>query len=156
MEFRPIVRDPRLMDARIFRPEPMGLREQLLEIPLEQRLSYDPDANLFFVNFEGYSVRSAAEIARIRALVAERLAPLGHKVAAIVNYDNFSILPELLDAYSEMVRWVTDQFYSDVTRYTTSGFLRVKLGDALGKRQLAPHIYESAAEARRHLQEPER
>jgi propionate CoA-transferase len=156
MEFRPIVRDPRPMDARIFLPEPMGLREQLLEIPLEQRLSYDAEARQFFVNFEGYSVRSAAEIERIRALVADRLAPLGHKVAAIVNYDNFSILPELLDAYSEMVGWLTEHFYSRVTRYTTSGFLRVKLGDALGKRQLAPHIYESAAEARRHLQDPER
>ncbi|MCW3474465.1 acyl CoA:acetate/3-ketoacid CoA transferase [Limobrevibacterium gyesilva] len=156
MDFAPVVRDPRPMDPRIFRPEPMELRARLLDVPLEQRLGYDPDSNLFFVNFEGYSVRSAAEIERIRSLVAERLAPLGHKVTAIVNYDNFSILPELIDAYSDMVRWLTDRFYDGVTRYTTSGFLRVKLGDALGRRQLAPHIYETAAEARRHLQEPAR
>jgi hypothetical protein len=32
----------------------------------------------------------------------------------------------------------------------------VKLGDALSRRQLAPHIYESAAEARAHLSEMER
>ena len=63
---------------------------------------------------------------------------------AIVNYANFTILPELLDAYSDMVRWLTENFYSGVTSYTTSGFLRVKLGDALGKRKLAPHIYETA------------
>jgi propionate CoA-transferase len=48
---------------------------------------------------------------------------------------------------------LTDRFYSGVTRYTTSGFLRVKLGDALGRRQLAPHIYETADEARTHLAE---
>jgi propionate CoA-transferase len=153
MDFHPIVRAPRLMDVRIFREEPMGLREQLLEIPLEQRLTYDAEANLFFVNFEGLSVRSSQQIERIRALVAEKLGGLGHRVNVIVNYENFSILPELLDEYSEMVRWVTDNFYSTVTRYTTSGFLRVKLGDALGRRQLAPHIYETAAEARQHLQQ---
>jgi hypothetical protein len=32
----------------------------------------------------------------------------------------------------------------------------MKLGEALHRRQLAPHIYESAAEARAHLEELER
>jgi propionate CoA-transferase len=156
MEFAPVIRDaPRLMDERIFRPEPLGLRELLLGIPLEQRFSYDPAEGMFFVNFEGLSVRSAAEIAQIRHLVAARLLPLGRKVPAIVNYDRFSILPELLNEYSAMVQDLTDHFYSSVTRYTTSGFLRVKLGDALDRRQLAPHIYETAEEARAHLAELE-
>jgi len=156
MGFQPIIREPRSMDARIFRPEPMGLREALLDIPLERRLSYDQETATFFVNFEGYSVRTAAQIERIRALVAERLGSVGQKVPAIVNYDNFAILPELLDPYSDMVRWLTENFYSGVTSYTTSGFLRVKLGDALGKRKLAPHIYETAAEARAHLHDFDR
>src|SRR5207244_1263299 len=31
MDFRPVIRrDPRLMDARIFRPEPMSLRDEML------------------------------------------------------------------------------------------------------------------------------
>jgi propionate CoA-transferase len=34
------------------------------------------------------------------------------------------------------------------SRYTTSGFLRIKLGQALEGRGLAPHIFESADEAR--------
>jgi len=46
-----------------------------------------------------------------------------------------------------------DKYYAEVTRYTTSGFLRMKLGDALEKRGVAPHIYESAAEAKKSLQE---
>jgi propionate CoA-transferase len=133
----------------------MGLRDALLDIPVEQRIAYDTDSNTFFVNFEGFSVRTAAEIERIRSLVAERLAPLGHKVRAIVNYENFSIVPELLDAYSAMVADLSERFYSDTTRYTTNGFLRVKLGDALGRRKVAPHIYETAAEARAHLRSAE-
>jgi propionate CoA-transferase len=40
-----------------------------------------------------------------------------------------------------------------VTRYTTSNFLRMKLGNALSARGLAPHIYESSEEAHHHLQD---
>ena len=47
-----------------------------------------------------------------------------------------------------MVRSLTDRFYSGVSRYTTSGFLRIKLGEALENRGVAPHIFESAAEAK--------
>ena len=79
------------------------------------------------------------------------LTPLGHKVYAIVNYENFEIFPDVIDAYSGMVRDLSDRFYLGVTRYTTSGFLRIKLGDALSRRAVAPHIYESAEEARAHL-----
>ena len=143
------------MDARIFGSEPMGLRENMLSIPLDQRLTYDPQQNLFFVNFERFSVRNRPEIRAIVKAVEDRLAPLGHRVYAIVNYDNFSILPELLDDYSAAVRSLVDRFYSGVSRYTTSGFLRIKLGQALEKRGVAPHIFESAAEAEsdfRHLE----
>jgi propionate CoA-transferase len=78
---------------------------------------------------------------------------LGKRVYAIVNYDNFSIPPDLLDEYSAMVRSLTDRYYSGVSRYTTSGFLRIKLGEALEGRGLAPHIFESADEARWDAQE---
>jgi propionate CoA-transferase len=153
MNFRPIINNPRPMDARIFYPEIMGLKDDLLRLPLEERLVYHPDQNLFFVNFEGLEIRSRADIEKIHALVEARLAPLGKKVAAIVNYDNFSILPELIPPYAEMVRNVVERFYVGVTRYTTSTFLRMKLGDALQQRNVAPHIYESEEEARRRLAE---
>ncbi|HLX16613.1 MAG TPA: hypothetical protein VKS24_15585 [Bradyrhizobium sp.] len=45
-------------------------------------------------------------------------------------------------------RVYTDRFYSGVSRYTTSGFLRIKLGDALENRGVALHIFESADEAK--------
>lgn len=152
MDFKPIINDsPQRMDERIFRNEPMGLKEVLLTLPLEERLSYDSKENLFFVNFEGYAVKNNRTIREIEAGVERILAPLGKKVYTIVNYDNFTILPELVDEYTDMVKGLVDRFYSGVTRYTTSAFLRMKIGDALKKRSVAPHIYESREEAKKAL-----
>ena len=147
MEFRPIVRNPAMMDQRIFANGPMGLRDQLLRMPIEQRFTYHPGENRFFVNLEGHRVRSHEDVEEIRRIVETKLAPLGRKVYAVVNYDSFEIFPDIIDEYSAMVDDLVDRFYSGVTRYTTSSFLRAKLGDALKQRALAPHIYESAEEA---------
>jgi propionate CoA-transferase len=149
MDFKPVIpRDPLLMDARIFREGVMDLRDDMLSIPLDQRFSFDEQQNLFFVNLERFVVRSGADIRAIEKAAEAKLAPLGRRVYAIVNYDNFSIPPELLDDYSAMVRSLTDRFYSGVSRYTTSGFLRIKLGEALENRGVAPHIFVSADEAK--------
>jgi propionate CoA-transferase len=157
MDFRPIIRrDPAVMDRRIFSNEPMGLRDDLLRIPLKRRFTYHPQDNLFFVNFEGHVVRNHHDVERIRHAVEAMLSPVGRKVYVIVNYDNFEIYPDVIDEYSAMVRDLVDRFYSGVTRYTTSGFLRTKLGDALKERAVAPHIYESAEEASAHLRQLER
>ena len=154
MEFKPIIRrEPALMDARIFLPEPMGLRDDLLRMPLERRFTFHPEQNRFFVNFEGHVVRNHKDIEKIRRIVESMLSPVGRKVHAIVNYDNFTIFPDMVDDYFAMVGDLVDRFYSGATRYTTNGFLRAKLGDALNRRQLAPHIYESADEASAHLRE---
>jgi hypothetical protein len=58
-------------------------------------------------------------------------AGLDHKVRAIVDYENFSILQELLDSYSEMVANLTERFDLSTTRHTTSGFLRASSGTRL-------------------------
>ncbi len=153
MAFAPIIEDtPRLTDARIFRPEPMGMKNDLLTVSLEDRLTYNADENLFFVNFEGYAVKTVEDVRAVEATVTGILTPLNRKVYTIVNYDNFFIAPELTDIYTDMVKGLVDRFYSGVTRYTTSAFLRMKIGDALQRRDVAPHIYESADEARRALQ----
>jgi len=157
MEFKPIVRgDPAVMDKRIFSNGPMRLRDDLTRIPLGRRFTYHPQEQIFFVNFEGHVVRNRDDVEQIRRIVETMLSPLGRKVYAIVNYGNFTILPDIIDEYSAMVRDLVDRFYSGVTRYTTSGFLRAKLGDALKRRSVAPHIYESAEEASAHLRELER
>jgi propionate CoA-transferase len=152
MDFAPIMHgEPQLMDARIFADGPMALRAGMLERPLAERLSYDATQNLFFVNFDGLAVRSHADIERIRHAVEEKLAGVGHRVRAIVNYDRFAIAPELVDEYIDMVRSVVERHYHDVTRYTTNVFLRMQLAEALERHRTAPHLFASAEEARASL-----
>ncbi|MFO0829091.1 MAG: acyl CoA:acetate/3-ketoacid CoA transferase [Phycisphaerales bacterium] len=152
MDFRPIIRgDIRLMDAAIFDDRPMDLRGRLLAIPLEKRFSYDPELETLFINFERMRVSSPADVEAVRAEVKRLVEPLGKRVYAIVNYENCDIVPELVDAWSAMVKELVERHYWGVTRYATSSFLRSKLGDALSRRGVAPHIYESGAEARAHL-----
>ena len=151
MDFKPIIKkDPQLMDRRIFQPQPMGLDNDLLSLPIEERLTYHPEEDLFFVNFENLYIKSSEEIRKIRAIIESMLAPLGKKVNTIVNYDNFNIAPDLIDEYWDMVKYVT-QFYKSATRYTKSTFLRMKLGDELAKRDVVPHMYETKERALRAL-----
>ncbi|HOY66211.1 MAG TPA: acyl CoA:acetate/3-ketoacid CoA transferase [Candidatus Ozemobacteraceae bacterium] len=152
MEFQPVIKQPpRLMDPRIFRDEPMGLRDQLLTVPLSARLTLNAQLGVLFVNFEGYNIKSEAQILQIEQAVAGLVGPLGRRVSAIVNYDHFTISPDLVDTYSSMVERLMHTHYTSVTRYTTSAFLRVKLGEALSERGVSPYIYESREEAERAL-----
>ncbi len=152
MDFEPVIRrPPALMDGRIFLPEPMILRPDLVSLPLDQRLTYDPEANLCFVNFEGLVIRRRQTIDDIETAVAQILAPLNKRIYAIVNYDNFDILPELVDDYSAMVKRLMDRFYSGATRYSTNTFLRMKIGDALKAKGLAPGMYASRDQAQKAL-----
>ncbi len=154
MDFRPVIRQPpRPMDDRLFHPEPMGLRRALLRLPIEQRFTYDPEEDLFFVNLEGYEIKTLDDAEAIRQQVEKHLTPLGRKTYAVVNYDNFTIDPDLIDPYTDIIKDLMNRFYSGVTRYTTSAFLRMKLGDALEQRDVAPYIFESAGEARRHVRD---
>jgi propionate CoA-transferase len=150
MQFEPVMRhSPKLMDSRIFRAELMGLKEQLLTVPLEGRFSYDEAENLFFMNLEGLEVNTRDYLEAVRSEIERRLAPLGRKVHVIVNYDNLRLAPDLLDAYTDATRGLSESYYASVSRYTTSSFLRLKLGGALAGRGVAPHIYESREEALR-------
>jgi propionate CoA-transferase len=152
MDFKPVINGiPALMDARIFSPDPMGLKADLFAVDLEKRLVYDDRENLFFVNLEGYAIRISSDIEEVRAGVVKVLDPVGHRVYAVVNYDNFSILPELVGPYTDMVKGLANRYYTGVTRYTTSTFLRMKIGEALKERKMAPHIYESREEAEKAL-----
>ncbi len=148
MDFRPIISgQPALMDSRLFHPAAMGLRHDLLRRPLAERFVYTHKSNLFFVDFSGLSIHTGADIEAIRTQAESHLRPLDRKVNAIVNYDNFSVDPRLLDDYAAMVKALTRQFYADVTRYSTNAFLRLELGQALADQQIAPHLYENREQA---------
>ncbi len=128
MDFSPVVSPHlKLMDAALFRAETMGLRSRLLATPLAQRFELAREHRLLFINFEGLSIDSAADIAAIESHLRELLEPLGERVAVVVNYDNCSVLPTLIDDYAAMVKRLGDCYYSRVTRYGTVGFLKARL-----------------------------
>ncbi len=156
MDFVPIIAEPLTeMDARIFRDEPMGLREQLLHVPLEMRLLFDEQRDTLFLNFEKLRIDSRDQIDAIMENVRRICEPLGRKIYAVVNYDGFEMAPNLADDYARMVRTVVERYYLKVTRYSTSSFMRAKLGHTLLERGVPPHIYESASEAITHLRDPQ-
>jgi propionate CoA-transferase len=125
----------------------MGLKEDLLTVPLEARFAYDAERNMFFLNMEGMSLVTGNEVQAIGAEVGKRLAAVGKKVQMVINYDNFYVDPALADDYISVVRRLAERYYASVTRYATSSFMRLKLTRQLRHRDLAPHIYESREEA---------
>jgi propionate CoA-transferase len=124
MDFKPIIRDPRPMDGRIFAPELMGLRERMSTIPLARRFSYDPKLRMLFIDFRHLAIDSPRDIEQIQAEVERIVRPLGHRVYALVNYQGARIEPSLLHGYRRMVARLEANCYLDVTRYGATGSLR--------------------------------
>jgi len=152
MAFRPIVEDVALMDLRIFRPDLMGLRVDLLHLDLADRIALGPDGRTLYLNFEKLRVRTLDEVARIRSQVEKVCAPLGRRVDVIANYDGARIGEDVEADYAAMVADVTQRFYDRVTRYSGSAFMRMKLGKTLGRGR-PDHVFETAEEARRFLEQ---
>jgi propionate CoA-transferase len=98
-------------------------------------------------------VKSQETIERFKERIRSVVEPLGRKVYAVVNYDGFELDRDVEDAYLDAVQEVGDRYFHGTTRFTTSAFMRAKLGDALGNRGVAPHIYESEEEAKNVLRE---
>jgi propionate CoA-transferase len=147
MDFKPIINNPQPMDARIFLPDAMQLNDTLLSISLVDRMQYDAAKGTAYYNFQGLRVTSTKDVEDIRHAAEAMCKPIGKKILVVVNYDNFQIDEAVVDDYSAMVKEVTDLYYTDVSRYTTSAFMRLKLGEALESRGLAAHIYETPQEA---------
>jgi propionate CoA-transferase len=132
MDFMPAIGpDLALMDSALFGAALVGLRERLLAKPLSERYELDRENRMLFINFEGLNIDRRDAIAQIEQYVTQLLEPVvtdpEQRLAVVVNYDNFSILPGLVDEYSAMVTRLSDRFYSRVTRYGTHGFLKAKL-----------------------------
>jgi len=148
MAFRPqIDRDMKTMDPRICSPKPMGLFATLLDLQLADRLSYDAERNTLFANFEGLAIRTPDDIQSVRRVFEALCQRIGRKVALVVNYDGFRLDEALADAYFEMVSELQAKYYSTAVRYTTSAFMRLKLGAELSARRSAAHVFETRDEA---------
>jgi propionate CoA-transferase len=143
MDFAPRVDRPATMLPCIFRDPPMQLADTLLQLELDQRVAYDAARDTLFVNWENLHIRTRDDVDRLRRAVEAACEKVGHKVALVANYDNCRIDPHVADTHAAMVRYLQLQYYRSATRYSTSAFLRAKLGEALTRRQVSPQIFES-------------
>ncbi len=151
MDFAPIIDIRKPMDPSIFRDDPIDLRNALLDVSFTDRIVFDADRDILFVNLEGVHLRDKQDIENFRTAVELHCKPLSRKVRAVVNYDAFEIDRSISDEYAEFVQEMEVKYYVRVSRYTTSAFMRIKLGKML-TRSVAPHIFESAIDAKRFVE----
>jgi propionate CoA-transferase len=149
MEFMPVVPDEiGVMDPRIFSEEPMGLAHRS-PTTMDERLVYDPDRNVLYVNFEGLRLETVEDAKELAAYLDRRLAAFGHRVNAVVNYDNFELAPSAEETFFAMARRNTERYFLSSTRYSTNAFFRHQLGERFTEASLGQRIYSSFAEARK-------
>src|SRR5271157_2734197 len=151
MDFESIIGEYAVMDPRIFSPEPMDLAAELLNLSLPERVTYDAERNILFLNFEGMYVRVAEDVKAIWDICEQRCRDAGRRVGVVINYDRFRINQEMIDAYAEMDRYFLAHYFTKITRYATSAFMRAKLGEAFSQRNIAPHVFERREEAQAYL-----
>ncbi len=147
MDFKPLVRNLRTMDVRIFRDAPMGLDHMLLGRSLADRIGYDAERNMLFINFEGFEVKTVEDVDLVRREVERSCRSIGKPVALVANYDGFYLDPAVSDTYFSMIAYLEQRYYSSASRYSTSAFMRLKLGEGLSERHVAPHIFETQDDA---------
>ncbi|GAB5510825.1 MAG: acyl CoA:acetate/3-ketoacid CoA transferase [Hyphomicrobiales bacterium] len=153
MDFHPIIDTPDLMDARIFGEDPMGLRVDLLHLDMSDRIVLDGQGQRLFINFEKLRIRTPDDVAQVKTRVEALLEGHPNRVDVIVNYDGSRIDDEIAADYAAMVADLDERFYARVTRYSSSAFMRMKLGKALDRAlNRAPYIFETAEDAQHFLE----
>lgn len=147
MEFRPIIENVALMDARIFREEPMGLMNDLLNLNLSERVTYDAARHTMFLNLEGWSVRKKQDAEDLSRVLQDAFARSGRDVNMVMNQNGFRIAEDLQDDYAALVGEKLEANSASIAHYTTSAFMRLKMQGELASRSVQPHIFESGEEA---------
>ena len=147
MEFKPIIENVAQMDARIFRDEPMGLLDDLLNLNLSERVTYDAARHTMFLNLEGWSVKKKRDIEDLDRVLQEAFAKSGRDVKMVMNQNGFRIAEDLQDDYAVSVGQTLEAHSASIAHYTTSAFMRLKMQGELASRGVQPHIFESGEEA---------
>jgi propionate CoA-transferase len=151
MAFRPIVPDDiRSMDARIFVEGKMGLSESS-PMSLDDRVSYDAQNNVVYVNFEGMDIATEEDADKLADYLDRYFSRLGQKVHVVVNYDNFNLGPAARDTFFAMVKHNEDCYFLSSTRYSTDAFFRHQLKENFADAELEQRIYRNFDEARKSL-----
>lgn len=152
MNFEPVVNHPKLMDSRLFETRSMKLRKQLLDIPLMDRFVYDELNDIVYSNMSGLDIENSEELGNFSDAANAFFSQLGKKVNIISNYDGVSISPRLASRFANVLSQLEYDYYLTSTAYTTSAFLRQKLGEDLKQRSISPHIFETRKEAAAYIQ----
>ena len=81
MAFTPIIDSPRPMEPCIFDEMPMDLKAILIAPTLEERINWDAERDLLFIDFENYSVRDKADVDAIRLCVEHEVVQKSRKAS---------------------------------------------------------------------------
>jgi len=147
MAFKPIVHKPREMDRRIFRSDPMGLREGHAAAAPGRAVRLRPGAQHLVPELRGSPGQVDEDD---RECPSEDQGDLRAARAQGLRRGQLRRLRTRQRPGRRLPRRRAgngDTYFHGVTRFTTSAFMRAKLGDALESRGVAPHIYETEDEA---------
>jgi propionate CoA-transferase len=134
------------MDAALFRPQSMGLRDNS-PLALDDRFVYDPDENVLYCNFEGLSLENVDDARTLHERLNAKFRSLGQQVHVITNYDNFEVVPSVAPAFFEMIQ-DNEKYILSRTRYSTNAFLRRRLGRQFTEARVEQRMYRTFSDAR--------
>jgi len=146
MDFRPIVNHPVAMDARIFRPSRCSSRTACS--PSGWSIAWcttrrDRPCSTIFTDCRCVPGKTWRTFASRPSGCASHWAGRSPWWSTMTIF----IDENVVDDYARMVEALSQKYYTHVSRYTTSAFMRLKLGEALESRGLAAHIFETRGEA---------
>lgn len=147
MAFKPIINEPKIMNPAIFAEADMRLKKTMLAMNWDDRLRYVEEENIVFANISGLSIETVVDLDFMRDRLNTFFSGLGRKVDVISNYDGVTISPRLCARFADMLTELETKYYHTATRYSTSAFLRQKMGQDLKTRAISPHIFETQKEA---------
>ena len=126
MDFEPIINDVIEMDHRIFMPEAMDLRTDLIDAPMSRRIQLSDEGKLL-CNLRGYKVSKQKHIDLIYARVSELCKTQKQRIPLEAWYESFSVSGDLLSAYAEMWAALERHYFSSICKHVRDPFLRTKL-----------------------------
>lgn len=136
MDFVPIMRNVKNMDARIFRDEPMGIRQSREDMPMEQRIQLDREQGKLIINLRSLKLSSRLEILQIKQAIENVCESYGGPIDMMAFYDGFEIKDSLKDEYTDMIASIDKRLYNSLVHYTRDPFIRLKFGAELRKRHV--------------------
>ena len=133
MAYKPVVNNPQLMNPAIFTESRMRLKQTMLAMNWDARLHYDEDENTVFANISGLSIETVDDLSSMQSKLETFFDAIGRKVDVISNYDGVTISPRLSARFADMLSALETKYYHTATRYSTSAFLRQKMGQDFEK-----------------------